>query len=267
MTRVAVAGAAGKMGRAVIAAIASTPSLRLSAAIDHQNAGQDAGTLAGMVALGTIVGSDIDAALSNADVLIDFSAPASTRALLPIAVAKKVALVIGTTGLSPADEKVLQQAAAEIPIVYSANLSLGVNLLARLVADAARALGPGYDIEIVELHHRQKKDAPSGTALLLGKAAAQAHGKALANVIRTGRDGQVGPRSSDEIGVLAVRGGDIVGEHTVYFCGVGERIELVHRASSRDTFAQGAVRAAEWVVAKGRAPGLYDMQDVLGLNT
>jgi 4-hydroxy-tetrahydrodipicolinate reductase len=173
-------------------------------------------------------------------------------------------MVIGTTGLGEAELKAVEKAAEKIPIVLSANMSLGVNVLFGLLAQAARALGPAYDVEIVELHHRLKKDSPSGTAMAMAHVLADALERDLTKVAKYGREGQVGARTRDEIAVLAVRGGDIVGEHTAYFCGLGERLELTHRASSRETFARGAVRAAEWL--RDRDPGLYDMQDVLGLR-
>jgi 4-hydroxy-tetrahydrodipicolinate reductase len=173
-------------------------------------------------------------------------------------------MVIGTTGLGDSELKAIQKASERIPIVLSANMSLGVNVLFGLLAQAARALGSAYDVEIVELHHRLKKDAPSGTALAMAHVLADALGRDLGKVARYGREGDVGARKPEEIAVLAVRGGDIVGEHTAYFCGLGERLELTHRASSRETFARGAVRAAEWL--RDRDPGLYDMQDVLGLR-
>jgi len=173
-------------------------------------------------------------------------------------------MVIGTTGLAAAELDAIARAAERTPIVMSANMSLGVNVLFGLLERAARALGPAYDVEIVELHHRLKKDAPSGTAMAMARVVAQALGRDLEHEARYGRQGQVGARTPGEIGVLAVRGGDIVGEHTAYFCGLGERVELTHVATSRETFARGALRAAAWV--QGRAPGLYDMQDVLGLK-
>jgi 4-hydroxy-tetrahydrodipicolinate reductase len=236
----------------------------LPAAPGTPQVGADAGALAGVTPLGVAIEDSLDGALERAEVLIDFTAPAASSATATRAAARGVAMVIGTTGLSVEERRAIMHATERIPIVMSANMSLGVNVLFGLLAQAARALGPGYDVEIVELHHRLKRDAPSGTALAMARVLADALERDLAKDARYGRSGDVGTRSSDEIGVLAVRGGDIVGEHTAYFCGVGERLEITHRASSRETFARGAVRAAEWV--RGRAPGLYDMQDVLGLR-
>ena len=265
--RIAVPGASGRMGRSIIRVIAETPSVELVSAIARQGSpfiGQDAGVLAGLPPLGVIVRHELEDALLRADVIIDFTAPMDTAVTATRAAGHDVAMVIGTTGLGEAEERALLKAAEQIPIVRSSNMSLGVNVLFGLLKQAARALGNDYDVEIVELHHRQKKDAPSGTALSMAQVVADALGRDLSAVGRYGRQGQVGARSESEIGVMAVRGGDIVGEHTAYFCGLGERIEISHRASSRDTFARGAVRAATWL--QDRDPGLYDMQDVLGLR-
>jgi len=265
--RVAVPGAGGKMGRMILKVISETPSAELVAAVEKTGSpllGQDAGLVAGLGANGVAIQAELDEALSNADVLIDFTAPSATAWTVSRAAEHEVGVVIGTTGLGEAEKRAVWQASERIPIVLSANMSLGVNVLFGLIAQAARALGKDYDVEIVELHHRQKKDAPSGTALAMASVLAEALERDLGKVARYGREGQVGARSADEIGVLAVRGGDIVGEHTAYFCGLGERLEITHRASSRETFARGAVRAAEWL--RDRDPGLYDMQDVLGLR-
>jgi 4-hydroxy-tetrahydrodipicolinate reductase len=265
--RVAVPGAGGKMGRMILKVISETPAAELVAAIERTESpllGQDAGLVAGIGALGVRIQAELDDALSNADVIIDFTAPSATAWTVSRAAEHEVGVVIGTTGLGEAEKRAVWQASERIPIVLSANMSLGVNVLFGLIAQAARALGKDYDVEVVELHHRQKKDAPSGTALAMASVLAEALERDLGKVARYGREGQVGPRSADEIGVLAVRGGDIVGEHTAYFCGLGERLEITHRASSRETFARGAVRAAEWL--RDRDPGLYDMQDVLGIR-
>jgi 4-hydroxy-tetrahydrodipicolinate reductase len=265
--RLAVPGAAGKMGRMIIKVIAETAGCELVAAIERPQSpqlGQDAGVLAGLAPSGVLVGKELDEALGRSDVLIDFTAPSATAWTVSRAAEREVAMVIGTTGLGDAELKAVEKAAEKIPIVLSANMSLGVNVLFGLLQQAARALGPAYDVEIVELHHRLKKDAPSGTALAMAHVLADALGRDLQKTAKYGREGDVGVRSRDEIGVLAVRGGDIVGEHTAYFCGLGERLELTPRASSRETFARGAVRAAEWL--RDRDPGLYDMQDVLGLR-
>jgi 4-hydroxy-tetrahydrodipicolinate reductase len=263
-TRIAVIGAAGRMGRAIIRTIAETPAARLVAAVDrggHPDLGADAGTLAGVGALGVKLQTD---APREADVWIDFSAPAATVANARAAASAGAAVVIGTTGLSATDKDAIAASARAVPIVLAPNMSVGVNVLLRLVADAARALGPSYDLEIVEAHHRHKRDAPSGTALRLAEALAEATGRNLAATARYARQGDVGPRTAEEIGIQTIRGGDVVGDHTVFFLGTGERIELTHRASSRDTFAQGAVRAALWL--PGRSPRVYEMKDVLGLG-
>lgn len=265
--RLAIPGAAGKMGRMILKVISEHPEVELVAAVERPGSvhlGKDAGLVAGLGELGVPIQSELDAALSGADVIIDFTAPAATAWTVSRAAEHEVAVVIGTTGLGEAEKRAVWQASERIPIVLSANMSLGVNVLFGLLGQAARALGDEYDVEIVELHHRQKKDAPSGTALAMASAVAEALERDLAKVARYGREGQVGARTTDEIGVLAVRGGDIVGEHTAYFCGLGERLEITHRASSRETFARGAVRAAVWL--GDRDPGLYDMQDVLGLR-
>ncbi len=266
--RIGVPGAAGKMGRMIIKVIAETPTCELVAAIERPQSaelGQDAGVLAGLPPSHVVVSKDLDEAMGRADVLIDFTAPSATAWTVSRAAERgEIAMVIGTTGLGEAELKAVEKASEKIPIVLSANMSLGVNVLFGLLAQAAKALGPAYDVEIVELHHRLKKDSPSGTAMAMAHVLADALERDLGKVAKYGREGQVGARTQKEIGVLAVRGGDIVGEHTAYFCGLGERLELTHRASSRETFARGAVRAAEWL--RDRDPGLYDMQDVLGLR-
>jgi 4-hydroxy-tetrahydrodipicolinate reductase len=199
-----------------------------------------------------------------ADVWIDFSVPAATMANVEAAVVAGAAMVIGTTGLSPADKDKIAAAAKKIPVVLTPNMSMGMNVLLKLVAEAARKLGPAYDIEIVETHHRAKRDAPSGTALRIAEAVAEASGRDLASTARYERHGDIGPRPAAEIGVQTLRGGDVFGDHTVHFLGQGDRIEITHRASSRDTFALGAVRAALWL--SGKPAGLFDMRDVLGLR-
>jgi 4-hydroxy-tetrahydrodipicolinate reductase len=263
--RVAVLGAAGKMGRAIVRVLVETPGARLVLAVDRAGApelGQDAGALAGVAPAGIPVRGEPPAA-GEADVWIDFSAPAASAAHAGAAAAAGAAIVIGTTGLGPAHKEAIAAAAARAPIVLAPNMSVGVNVLLRLVADAARALGPGYDLEIVEAHHRHKKDAPSGTALRLAEALAEATGRDLAATAVYARHGDVGARTPQEIGIQTLRGGDVVGDHTVFFLGLGERVEITHRASTRDTFARGAVRAALWLA--GKPPRLYDMRDVLGL--
>ncbi len=259
--RVAVSGAAGAMGLRVIALIAAAPDMELAAAIDradHPDAGRDAGLLARVGELGVPLGAELT---GEPDVAIDFSIPAATLALARQCAEKGVPLLIGTTGL-PAETRseIETDVASRVPVLIAANMSLGVNLLMRLVETAAKAL-PGYDVEIVEAHHRRKKDAPSGTAKELANRLLEALGRGEEALIY-GREGIVGARTGEEIAVHAVRGGDIVGDHTVLFAGDGERIELTHRASSRDVFAQGALRAARFLAEQ--QPGLYSMQDVLG---
>jgi len=269
---VVVPGAAGKMGRAILNVLAQTPGVVLAAAVEragHEALGSDSGRGAGLPDNQVPLTADLAAALAAADVVIDFTTPASTVHTAELAAAARVALVVGTTGLGPDERRLLGRAAATIPVVLSPNMSAGVNVLFRLVELCAAALGDGFDVEIVEAHHRMKRDAPSGTALRLAEGVAAALGRDLDAVGTYGRRGQVGARPAAEIAVHTVRGGDVIGDHTVHFLGDGERIELTHRASSRETFARGAVRAALWVAgagAAGRAPGLYDMRDVLGLR-
>ena len=260
-------GASGKMGARLVALAVETPGLAVGAAVErtgHPSLGRDAGEASGAGPLGVAIGPDVRAALSAGDVVIDFTTPAATLALLPQAVEAKIALVIGTTGLDAAGVEAIRSASSRIPIVFAPNMSLGMNVMFKVVADVARALGAGYDVEIVEAHHRQKKDAPSGTALALGRVLADAAKHRLDEVAVYARHGDVGPRSPGEIGIQTIRAGDIVGDHTVLFGGLGERLEITHRASSRDPFARGALRAALWL--SGQPPGLYDMQDVLGLR-
>jgi 4-hydroxy-tetrahydrodipicolinate reductase len=265
--RLAVLGAAGRMGRMLVATIPDTLGVRLVAALEGEGSpalGQDSGVLLGGGANGVPVTADAEAALKQTDVVIDFSAPAATLAMARKAADAGVALVIGTTGLAAEELAAIGEAAKKIAVVRSGNMSLGVNLLAVLVERAAKALGPAWDAEIVEMHHRLKVDAPSGTALLLGEAAARGRGVDLAERSVRGRDGLTGPRKAGDIGFAALRGGTVVGEHSVIFAGAGERIELSHRAEDRGIFARGAVAAALWT--RGRGPGLYSMADVLGLS-
>ncbi len=261
-----IAGVSGRMGRALIEAVAADPACTLHAAIDRPGSpliGQDPGAAFG-VPSGAQVTDQPAAALAGAQALIDFTRPEATYAYLDACVAAGVPLVIGTTGFDEAGKARIVAAAQQIPVVFAPNMSVGVNLLMKLAEMAAQVLAEGYDIEIVEAHHRHKVDAPSGTALGLGQAVARALGRDLAKCAVYGREGVTGERDPDTIGFATVRGGDIVGDHTLLFAGVGERIELTHKASSRATFAQGALRAAKWL--QGRGPGLYDMRDVLGLK-
>ena len=264
-------GAAGRMGQAITRLIAQgfAPGAQLVAAVDRADSpllGHDAGQAAGVPELGVAITADLDAALaSRPDVAVDFSFHAATAAAAPRIAAAGVPWLIGTTGLSAAERAAIAQAAQQIPVVLSANTSLGVNLLIALVAQAARTLQDrGYDCEIIERHHRRKKDAPSGTALALGEAAAQGLGWNLADVAVDGRTGLTGERPDQQIAFHAIRGGDFVGDHTVLFAADGECLELSHRATSRDTLARGALQAALWL--PDHPAGLYGMADVLGLN-
>ncbi len=257
--RVCVLGPSGRMGRAVIDAAAGRSELAITAAVDRA----DAGGLGITVAPGVLSSADLEAGLAASDVYVDFTSPAATRAAAELARGRKHAAVIGTTGLSRDDEAALDALAAVAPIVVAANFSLGVNLMLGLVKTAARALGTEWDAEVVETHHRAKRDAPSGTALMIARAIAAGHGSDYDQVKRHTRDGDVGARPRGEIGVATVRGGDVIGEHTAFFFGGAERIEISHRATSRAIFAAGALRAAAWVV--GKPPGRYDMLAVLGL--
>lgn len=258
--KVCVLGPSGRMGRALIDASAGRSDVSLITAIDREGADK----LGETVAPGVVARTDLRSGLAAADVYIDFTSPAGTRAALAIARELAKPAVVGTTGLSAEDQAELDALAKVAPIVVAANFSLGVNLLIGLVEQAARALGPDWDAEIVETHHRAKRDAPSGTAMMIAKAVSAGHGSDYEAVKRHTRDGDVGPRPRGEIGVSTVRGGDVIGEHTATFFGPAERIEISHRASSRAIFANGALRAAAWVV--GKPPGRYDMLAVLGLK-
>jgi 4-hydroxy-tetrahydrodipicolinate reductase len=264
----AILGVSGRMGRALVAAFDEIPGAVLSGAsvsAGSQWIGQDAGQAAAMTGKprNVLVTADPAAAVKGATVAIDFTLPQATPANLRACVAAGCPLVIGTTGHDDATWAEIERAAHEIPLLVAANMSLGVNLLLKLAEVAAQALDAGYDIEIFEAHHRNKKDAPSGTALALGSAVARGREVNLADAAEFARHGQTGARRPGAIGFSVFRGGDVIGDHTVTFAGIGERIELTHRASDRATFARGALRAAQWIV--GRAPGLYSMQDVLGL--
>jgi 4-hydroxy-tetrahydrodipicolinate reductase len=264
--RVVIAGAGGRMGRTLIHAVAATKGLTLAGAVDAPGSaviGRDAGELAGLGANGVTVTSDAAPLLKQADGLIEFTIPAATLAFAELTAAAGIVHVIGTTGHSAEEEAVIAKAANRAVIVKSGNMSLGVNLLAALVKRVAKTLGEDYDIEIVEMHHNKKMDAPSGTALMLGRAAAEGRGVDLAKRSVRGRDGMTGARRAGDIGFAALRGGTVVGEHTAIFAGPAERVELTHRAEDRMIFARGALHAALW--ARGKKPGLYSMADVLGL--
>lgn len=268
-SKIIIVGAAGRMGKTLIRLLQTEvePDLNLYGAVDLWDCperGKDAGLAAGTGEAGVPITSDLSELLPGCDAVIDFSAHDGTAGNAPRVAEAGKALVIGTTGLNAEEKKAVEQAAQQIPVVMAPNMSLGVNLLFSLVRKAAEALkGKGYDVEIIERHHRKKKDAPSGTALGLGEAAATGYGWNLKNVAVNGRSGLVGERPSEQIGFHAVRGGDLVGDHTVLFAADGECLELSHRATSREAFARGALRAAAWVI--GRKPGLYTMRDVLGV--
>ena len=267
MLRVAVVGAAGRMGKTLIEAVRMVPALQLTAAIDRPESsliGADVGELAGVGRIGVNLVGDLSSVLDQFDVLIDFTHPTVTLSNLAICRQAGKAMVIGTTGFSEAERQLLKDAGQEIAIVFAANFSVGVNLCLKLLDTAARVLGDDADIEIIEAHHRHKVDAPSGTALRMGEVVAAALGRNLADVAVYGREGQTGARQRETIGFATVRAGDVVGDHTVLFAADGERVEITHKASSRMTFAKGAVRSVLWL--EGRSAGLYDMQDVLELR-
>jgi len=243
MTRIIITGSKGRMGKALLGCAARIPTLQVTGQIDQ--------------------GDDLRAVINQADVVIDFSSHNATLSLATVCAEHKKAMVIGTTGHSDETRAQISRFSAQIPIVLSSNYSTGVNTLFWLTRKAAEILGPGFDLEVIEMHHRMKKDAPSGTARTLAEILAEVRRQQLDRVIRHGRSGIVGERTSEEIGMHSLRGGDVVGDHTVIFATPGERLELTHKAASRDTFANGALRAAEWVVQQ--QPGLYSMQDVLGL--
>ena len=266
MTRIAVVGAAGRMGKNLVQAVAEADGMQLGAATEHPESGLtgiDAGQLAGVGEMGVRIVNDLAQVLDDFDVLIDFTRPAVTMAHLNLCRSAGKAMVIGTTGLNEAEKKRLQEAAGEIGIVFAPNMSVGVNLCLKLLDLAARVLGDDVDIEIIEAHHRHKEDAPSGTALRMGEVVADALGRDLKKCAVYGREGVTGERDRKTIGFSTIRAGDIVGDHTVMFASEGERVEITHKASSRMTFANGAVRAANWL--QQQPAGLYDMQDVLGL--
>lgn len=264
MTSLAIHGAAGRMGRRLVALASEDTQLRVAGAVEHAGnplLGQDAGVVAGVPALNVPLTEKLPA--KGVEVLIDFTVPAATRHAIKLCVESKVALVIGTTGLTPQDHALIDEAGRKIPVLQAPNMSLGVNLLFALAAQVAQKLGDDYDIEIVEGHHRFKKDAPSGTALGIAQAICDATGKDINKDVVHGRHGDDATRKRGEIGMHALRVGDVVGDHTVTFGTLGERLELTHLASSRDIFARGALRAAKWLA--GKPAGRYRMADVLGL--
>src|SRR4051812_12961852 len=265
--RLIVAGAGGRMGRTLIHAIAATDGVILAGAVEAEGSAvidRDAGELAGLGTNGVKVGTDLEPLLAKADGLLDFTIPAATVSFAELLARKGLVHIIGTTGLSGENERLIAQAAQRAVIVKSGNMSMGVNLLAALVKRVAKTLDDDFDIEILEMHHNKKIDAPSGTALMLGRAAADGRGVDLAQHSARGRDDETGARCKGDIGFASLRGGTVVGDHSVIFAGAAERIELVHKAEDRMIFARGALKAALW--ARGQKPGLYSMAEVLGLG-
>ncbi len=267
MVKIAVAGAVGRMGSRIVALSREYDAMKLVGAFErkgHKDIGKDIGILAGIGETCITLQDSIEKAADQADVVIDFTHTSSTLEHLKAASSRKKAMVIGTTGFTKDQVGEIEHLAKKIPCVMASNMSLGVNLLLKVLQDVARTLGDDYDIEIIETHHRMKKDAPSGTAMKMAQVIADAVQRNLDEVAVYGRKGMIGERPRKEIGIQTVRAGDVVGEHTVLFGGLGERIEITHKASSRDTFARGALKAALWV--HNKPSGLYDMQDVLGLR-
>ncbi len=265
--KVAIVGAAGRMGGRLIQAVQEADELELTGAIErpgHPQIGTDAGLLAAVGELGVPITDDLVASMENADVLIDFTFPEVTLKNLEICANLGKMVVSGSTGFTPEQKTEVQKYAEKIPVVLAPNMSVGVNACFKLLKEAAKILGDDFEVEVVELHHNKKKDSPSGTAVRMGEVVAETLGRDYNQVANYHREGMCGERTREEIGMQTVRGGDIVGEHTVYFIGMGERIEISHRAMSRDMFARGAVRACQWL--QGKPSGLFDMQDVLGLS-
>lgn len=267
MIKAIVAGAAGRMGKRIIDAINNTEGIVLSGAFerpDHPDVGKDAGVVAGIGEVGIKIVSCLEEIIEDGDVVIDFTVPEATYSNIKIVSQKGLSMVIGTTGITGNMLDEIRSMAKKIRCVMSPNMSIGVNVMFKIVSELSRILGDEYDMEIIELHHRFKKDAPSGTAVRLAQILADTRGIDINKVGVYGRKGITGERQKTEIGIHAIRAGDITGEHTVIFGGIGERIEITHKAHSRDNFARGAVKAAIWVI--NQPPGLYDMQDVLGLK-
>jgi 4-hydroxy-tetrahydrodipicolinate reductase len=264
--KIAVVGAAGRMGRELIAAVHGVHGVTLAGAVEQKGSlalGQDAGLLAGLGKLGVIITDEALETFAKVDAVLDFTIPAASVEFAGLAANARIVHVIGTTGFTDADEMKIEAAARHATIIKSGNMSLGVNLLVDLTRKIAAALDPDYDIEVVEMHHRMKVDAPSGTALMLGAAAAEGRGSTLQEVAVRVRDGHTGARKRGDIGFATLRGGSVVGEHTVIFAADGERIEITHKASDRSLFTRGAVKAALW--GQGKGPGLFSMKDVLGI--
>lgn len=268
MTKVIVAGAAGRMGQRIVHMVLQHPDLELSAAFEHPDSielGRDVGNISGLGDTGVAIAAGLESVIGQGDVVIDFTFHKATMEFAELAAAHNKAMVIGTTGLNTEELARLNELASQnFPCVQAPNMAVGVNVLFKLVEKAAAVLGDAYDVEIVEAHHRMKKDAPSGTALKLGEMAAGALGRDLQEVGVMERNGIIGERTDKEIGIQTIRAGDIVGEHTVYFAGAGERLEISHRATNRDNFARGAALAAAWIA--GKENGIYSMFDVLGLD-
>lgn len=267
MVRIVVTGAAGRMGRNIINVIRETGETELAGAVErpgHPDIGKDIGEVSGSGKIDIKLTDNFEKAVKKADCVIDFTLPEATMHHLDIALKSKIAMVIGTTGFSHHQRERLKEVGSQMQIVAAPNMSVGVNLLLKVVSDMAKILGKDYDVEIVEAHHRLKKDAPSGTAMRFAEVLAHSLNRDLDKAAVYERHGIIGERKPEEIGIQTVRAGDIVGDHTIIFGGMGERLEITHRAQSRETFARGAVRAAQWVVKQPK--GLYDMQDVLGLK-
>ena len=267
MTKVIVTGATGRMGSRITALLEDYHNLRLVGAVEregHEAIDKDIGRLIGIGDIDVKLTDSLEEIIDNSNVIINFTTTSATMRHLKVAAERKKAIVIGTTGFSKEETESIREICREIPVVLAPNMSVGVNLLLKILQDIARVLGDDYDIEIVEAHHRLKKDAPSGTAIKMAEVIADAVNRNLDDVAVYTRKGIIGERAKKEIGIQTIRAGDIVGEHTVLFGGLGERIEITHKASNRDTFARGALKAASWVI--NQRPGLYDMQDVLGLK-
>lgn len=267
MIKVIVAGAAGRMGCRLVSLVRDSAALTLVGALEekgHHALGEDAGEMAGSGRAGVPITDDLPGLMERGEVIIDFSTPGATLEHLRMAAHHRRAMVIGTTGFSAAELDEVKLLTRQVPCVFSPNMSVGINLIYKVIGEMAKTLGDDYDIEVIEAHHRLKKDAPSGTALKLAEVLARAMNRDLNQVGVYARKGMIGERTKGEIGIQTIRAGDIVGDHTILFGGMGERIEITHRAGSRDTFARGALRAARWVVRQH--PGLYDMMDVLGLR-
>ncbi len=264
MIRVVVSGAGGRMGKLLLQAVIEEDGMELVAAVerkDHPLLNRDVGELIGSAKCGVLMRTDLEEVISSGDILVEFSTPQATLSHLPVAVEKNTRIVIGTTGLNNEEKERIKESSSRIPILLSPNMSIGVNLLFRIAGEVARILGDEYDVEIIETHHRMKRDAPSGTALRLAEVIAQARGHSLKEVAVYGREGTAGERKRGTIGIHAVRGGTVSGEHNVIFAGASERVELTHRAESRQVFVRGAIEAIRFIA--GASPGLYDMQDVI----